>query len=487
MRKLISVAICIILVILTTACNSKSETLNEQYASIITEYEAKYGTITTDRDILPLNDALGGVSYVELVDFDGNGTDELLIIFDQNTKANNPDGALTCHIYAEADGTATLVYNNNLAIADIRTTVANTIGCDFKGRTLCFTSAEGKTGLLEVRMYTEELEHYPLKIFDSTKNEPVTTFKHSFLEYKYLYFNGTEFVPDITVAVEKGSPSSNLFLLNGDTCSEITFNESKKPVTGYVEASTYYFSKCLEQINSVKATLGMEKTVPAEYTPTVVKPQFNNVQLHKKYGELLKEYKGKYGTMIAYVDLIDFNKDGFDEFLVVYGILNETDTHHYSTEKHIFICEIFGAQATEIVNIAKFNLPVNDYRGLMGKTLWLAEQNGKTYLCNYMNYTLYMPEEGLSDFKNVDDNYHQFFTADCYYTYNGEKFVLDNKYVWQGERDEMITMINDERCPTEDFHKYQQSLDTITKKVDISFNNKDLIVHNEEIEKELNT
>ncbi len=481
MKKFVSILLCFAFILSTAACEDFGKTLNEQYANIVTEYEEKYGAISLDRDIFALNDALGGVSYVELVDFDANGTDELLIIFDQNTKDNNLDGALTCHIYAEADGKATLVYDKNLAVADIRTTVANTIGCEFKGRTLCFTSAEGKTGLLEVRMYTEELEHYPLKIFDSTKNEPVTTFEHSFLEYKYLSFNGTEFVPDITVAVEKGSPSSNLFLLNGDTCSEITFNESKKPVTRYIEPSTYYLDRCLKQIDTVKSTLGMKPTVLNEYTPRVVKPQLNQKELYNQYNTILKEYQTKH--TVAYVDLIDFNNDKSDEFIIVYGIPNETDTHHYSTEKHIFICEIFGAQGSEIVNLVKFNLPVNDYRSLMGKTLWLAEQNGKTYLCNYMNYTLYMPEEGLSDFKNVDDNYHQFFTADCYYTYNGEKFVLENKYSWQGERDEMITMINDKRCDLSEFYKHQQSPDTVENMVDISSNPEKLNAHNSEIKK----
>ncbi len=484
MKKFISIILCFVLVLLTAACGNTPKDLNSQFVEIIDKYESDYGTVTKDRKTFCLNDALGGVSFIDLIDFDGNGTDELLIIFDQNTKDNDLDGALTCHIYASTDGTATLVYNHNLAVADIRTTVANTIGCDFKGRTLCLTSDGNKTGLLEVRMYTEELEHYPLKIYDSTKNEPVTTFEHSFLEYKYLTFNGTEFVEEKVIAIEKGAPSSNLFLLNGETCSEITFNENKIPVTRYIEPSTYYFDRCLEQINGVKSTLGMESTVLSEYTPQVVKPQLTAKELYGKYNTILKEYKTKHS--IAYVDLVDFNNDKCDEFIVIYGIPNENNAHHYSAEKHIFICEIFGAQGTEVVNLLTFNLPVNDYRGLEGKTLWLAEMNGKTYLCDYMNYTLHMPEEGLSDFTNVDDKYHQFFTADCYFTYNGERFVLENKYIWQGERDEMITMINDERCSPEEFHKYQHSLDTITNKIDISFENKDLKIHNAEIEKELN-
>ena len=487
MKKVFSLFIGLVFILLTVSCSVPKESLNEQYAHIIGEYETDHGTITTDREILPLNDALGGVSYLELIDFDSNGSDELLIIFDQNTKENNLNGALTCHIYADIGGTASLVYNKNLAVADIRTTVANTIGCDFKGRTLGFTSDGNKTGLLEVRMYTEELKHYPLKIFDSTKNEPVEIFEHSFLEYKYISFNGTEFTEESSVAIEKGSPSSNLFLLNGDTCSEITFQESKQPVTRYIEPSTYYFDRCLEQIDSVKATLGMEKTNPSEYTPATTKPGLTKAQLYGKYADLLADYKEKYGVLTEYYDLIDFNNDGFDEFLVVYGIPKENNTFHYSTEKYTFLCEISALQGTEVVSLVKFDLPVNDYRGLMGKTLWLSEKNGKTYLCNYMNYTLYMPEEGLSDFKNVDDKYHHFFTADCYYSYNGEKFVLDNKYIWQGERDDMITMINDERCSEEAFHKYQQSLDTITKKIDISLDNDKLIAHNEKIEKELNT
>ena len=503
MKKSLSVILCVVLVLLTSACGKPAEELediNTQYTRLINKYEEDYGTITKERKAFCLNDALGGVSYIELIDFDNNGTDELVIIFDQNTKENNLNGALTCHVYAEIDGKATFVYENNLAIADIRTTVANTIGCDFKGRTLCLTSENGKTGILAVRMYTKELEYYPLKIYDSSKAEPVTTYEHSFLEYTYLSFNGTEFVTDTTLAIEKGAPSSNLFLLNGNTCSEFTFNESKKSVTRYIEASTHLYDKSLKQINDVKSTLGMEPTVLSKYEPQILKPQLTTKEIHLKYNQILKNYKEKYGVIppsenasasapcdgVAYIDLIDFNNDSFNEFLIIYNTLNKKETHFYSPDEHVFICEIFGVQGTEIVSLVKTNLPVNDYRGLMGKTLWLAEQNGKTYLCDYMNYTLYMPEEGLSDFKNVDDKYHQFFTADCYFKYNGERFVLENKYIWQGERDNMITMINDERCPTEDFHKYQQSLDTITKKVDVSPQSIDLTTHNEEIEKELN-
>lgn len=503
MKKFISIILCFTLTLLTAACSKTTESpedLNTQYTQLISKYEADYGTITKDRRSFCLNDALGGVSYIELIDFDNNGSDELLIIFDQNTKQNNLNGALTCHIYAEVDGKATFVYEQNLAIADIRTTVANTIGCDFKGRTLCLTSDNGKTGIIDVRMHTIELEHYPLKIKDSSKSEPITTYNHSFLEYTYLSFNGTDFVADTTIAIEKGSPSSNLFLLNGETCSEYTFNENKTPVTKYIEASTHLFDKALKQIDSTKAALGMEPTVLSEYTPQVLKPQLTQKEIYSKYSNILKDYKDKYGEItppevenapitcdgVAYTDLIDFNNDGFKEFLIVYGTLNKKDTHHYSPEEHIFICEIFGTQATEVVNLVKLNLPVNDYRGLMGKTLWLAEQNGKTYLCNYMNYTLHMPEEGLSDFTNVDDKYHQFFTADCYFAYNGEKFVLENKFIWQGERDDMITMVNDKRCSLEEFHKYQHNLDAITKKIDIYSDYNSLMTHNAEIEKELN-
>ncbi|MBO5896899.1 MAG: hypothetical protein J6Q83_06340, partial [Clostridia bacterium] len=162
--------------------------------------------------------------------------------------------------------------------------------------------------------------------------------------------------------------------------------------------------------------------------------------------------------------------DGFNELLMVYPTDN-TNKYHYSAEKHVYTCQVFGAQGQEVISLITFNLPVNDYRGLNGKELWIAEINGKACLYNFMNCTLYMPEAGLSDFINVDDNHHQFFTSDCYYAYDGEGFVLESKYTWQGERDEMITMINDAPCTHEEFHKYQESLDTIVRKIDITPDN----------------
>ena len=233
MKKGLSVILCVVLVLLTSACGKPAEELediNTQYTRLINKYEADYGTISKNRKAFCLNDALGGVSYIELIDFDNNGTDELVIIFDQNTKENNLNGALTCHVYAEIDGKATFVYENNLAIADIRTTVANTIGCDFKGRTLCLTSENGKTGLLAVRMYTKELEYYPLKIYDSSKAEPVTTYEHSFLEYTYLSFNGTEFVTDTTLAIEKVPRQAICFCLTATPARNSRLTKAKSPL-----------------------------------------------------------------------------------------------------------------------------------------------------------------------------------------------------------------------------------------------------------------
>ena len=468
LKKLVSIILCVSVIILTTACGSTQKDLTTQYCEIINKYEDLYGTISTDRASYSPNDALGGVSYLELIDFDSNGTDELLIIFDQNTREVDLSGALTCHIYASLEGTAERIYECNLAITDIRTAVANTIGCDFTGRTLCFTSDESKTGLLQVRMYTKEMEYYPLKIYDAEKAEPITTYNHSFLEYQYLSFNGTEFVTDNVIAVEKGSPSSNLFLLNGETCSEFTFNEGKRAITRYVEPAIYNFKKCLAQLDAVKTELGLEKTSPAQYTPSVTAPSLTTEQIAEKYDQLFKKYNEKHS--VAYSERIDFNNDGFNELLMVYPTDN-TNKYHYSAEKHVYTCQVFGAQGQEVISLITFNLPVNDYRGLNGKELWIAEINGKSCLYNFMNCTLYMPEAGLSDFINVDDNHHQFFTSDCYYAYDGEGFVLESKYTWQGERDEMITMINDAPCTHEEFHKYQESLDTIVRKIDITPDN----------------
>lgn len=479
LKKLICILLCVSVIFLTASCGSKQKDLATQYKEIINKYETQYGTITTDRKTYCTNDALGGVSYLELIDFDNNGTDELLIIFDQNSPKVDLGGALTCQIYADVDGTATRVYECNLAITDIRTAVANTIGCDFTGRTLCFTSDGSKTGLLQVRMHTMELEYYPLKIYDSENEEPTTTYNHSFLEYQYMSFDGVDFVIDTVIAIEKGTPSSNLFLLNGEACSESTFNESKTPVTRYIEISSHNLDKCIEQVDAVKTALGIEKTAITEYTPDITAPLLTKEQLKEKYSRLLKKYDEKYS--IAYSEYIDFNNDGFDELLMVYPT-TDTNKYHYSSEKYIYVCQVFGIQGEDAVSLISFKLPVNNYRGLNGKTLCIAQLNGKICLYNFMDYTLYMPEEGLSDFKNVDDYHHQFFTSDCYYAYNGEKFILEGKYTWQGERDEMITMINNVRCSQEELHEYQESLDTIIKKIDISSEATELTAHNEEAE-----
>ena len=79
MKRILCGVLCVVIVLLMTACGNSGETMTEQYAHIVTEYENQYGVISKERNIFYSSDALGGLSYIELIDFNADGKDELVL------------------------------------------------------------------------------------------------------------------------------------------------------------------------------------------------------------------------------------------------------------------------------------------------------------------------------------------------------------------------------------------------------------------------
>lgn len=206
----------------------------------------------------------------------------------------------------------------------------------------------------------------------------------------------------------------------------------------------------------------------AESTPTKTEikdttPGLSTKELYAKFSEIINEHETTYGAIskptekysnwdveilngVSYIDLIDFNVDGTEELVMVYSKSfdeNYQNPYENSTREKYMLMKVFANQGKNVVNVFECVLPSDEYRATAGITLQYGMVGNKTYTFNCMNYTLNMPEVEPEDYAEPND-YNQWFTADCYYEYDGTKFTLVHKRAWQGESPESILMFNDE-------------------------------------------
>lgn len=265
MKKILSILLCFVIILSTAAC-SLNKSLTEQYADIVEEYENIYGVISKERNIFYGSDALGGLSYIDLIDFNGDGIDELLLIFDQCTNEKVMEGALTCHIYAENEGKATLVYDENLQTNDDLYW-----DCDFSGRTLLLSEYEGQHYIVLVEKETKELRDYPKRSYNYDTDTEEISYDYDFLSNSFTGFDGLAFnvVNKISEHKTYSEESNGFYMIDDELCSEEEYNSCKKEVTTYIECSTYFYNKINEHNNAIKQILGLTANVIDEATEKV--------------------------------------------------------------------------------------------------------------------------------------------------------------------------------------------------------------------------
>ena len=103
-----------------TEINEAAPDVTEEYTylDVIEEYEERFGELYVIEDETFYN-RLSGVVYAELIDFDGDGSDELIICFDEYPDVDGGyryDSGLRYHIYTMKDGNASLVAVQNITI-----------------------------------------------------------------------------------------------------------------------------------------------------------------------------------------------------------------------------------------------------------------------------------------------------------------------------------------------------------------------------------
>ncbi len=180
-----------------------TKTLYDEYLKIIKEYESTYGTITVERKAEATNDALGGVSYYTLIDFNADGTEELLIVFDNNTTENDLNGALSCNIHAFTGEKTELVYAEELETDETKKLAGNVLWLAHEGEKVHF------------------VKHITTKKGKST-----------FAGYKFLEFNGKEFVDYFETLCENGKEKPRYYI-NSEMVSQDEFIAKNRSVKRY--------------------------------------------------------------------------------------------------------------------------------------------------------------------------------------------------------------------------------------------------------------
>lgn len=459
MKKIIIILLCCAFVFSAAACGSFGKSLTEQYVDIVEDYEKQYGVISKERNIIYGSDALGGLSYIDLIDFNGDGIDELLLIFDQCTNEKVMEGALTCHIYADNEGKATLVYDENLHVND-----DIHWDCELTGRTLLLSEDEGQYFIVQVEEETKELRDYPKTEYNYDSERDEVSFDYDFLSNSFVGFDGSTF--DV---MKKTShcKTDGFYMIDDNMCTEQEYNSSKKDVTKYIECSTYFYDEILAHNNSEKELLGIKVSGDSSHEASKpVKPKLSTKELYEKYSSIIEECENTYGAIskpkvdmdsdpsfyllrgVSYIDLIDFNLDGTEELVLAYYKPydeNYQKPYEHATEDGYIIMEVYAAQGKDIVNVFDYVLSHNDYRCLGGDKIKYGIIDNKVHIFTFMDYSLYMPEVELGEY-DTPSNYNQWFTADCFYEYDGTKFIMKHKASWQGEGYDQVVMYNDEIC-----------------------------------------
>ncbi len=195
-----------------------------------------------------------------------------------------------------------------------------------------------------------------------------------------------------------------------------------------------------------------------------LKPQLSVQELYSAYSKKVDEYETTYGKLtkptiapgsdgysdmlngVAYIDLIDFNRDDTEELVLVYfKPYGEDNPSPYLDTVYdgCMFMTVFAAQGKDIVRVFEYKLPASEYRCLSSCTVQYGLVNDNICIFNCMDYYLHMPEVEPHEYQSVED-YNQWFTADCYYGYDGAKFQMVYKDTWQGEGMHQILMYNDE-------------------------------------------
>ena len=214
------------------------------------------------------------------------------------------------------------------------------------------------------------------------------------------------------------------------------------------------------------AGCGKADKTSSESVPSAeeLKPRLSVQKLYSAYMEKITEYEDMHGKLskpyiapgsdvyadilqgVAYIDLIDFNKDDTEELvLVYYKPYSDDNPSPYEGELYegCMFMTVFAAQGEDVVRVFEYKLPASEYRCISSYTLQYGFIDNKVHIFNCMDYSLYMPDVEPNEYQ-VQGDYNQEFTADCYYGYNGSDFQMVYKESWQGEGPQQIMMFNDE-------------------------------------------
>ncbi len=148
----------------TTKASSSSSISSAFYAKV-EEYEAKYGTFKRTSPYVT------GVSYVGLIDFDADGTDELLMVYNDNKKTSDNFNYV---VFAYSNGEAVKIADRNVLTGDYDTS---------KNIAIYYSNDDGRAYISEV--YDFEYEFVKSNLYSKDGLSFVKSYKLDAREDKY--------------------------------------------------------------------------------------------------------------------------------------------------------------------------------------------------------------------------------------------------------------------------------------------------------------
>lgn len=380
--------------------NKKNELFYTDAGKVCTDYITEYGSIkweAMDKDVYGKGMArLTGFCYARQMDFDNDGSDELMLVY-------NNKNIYTLEVWSYVKKEFTKIYSQE----------AN-------------ATADQKDGSW-IGLYHKNSKYYICK---SEKNAP---------EKITLYaLKGDTFKKSSTCDYDyKNNIYSIKGKINAQDFETIKFSVIKSSraenITDIVTAN----------IDSFK-TVSIDK-IANQKTPEQLKNDayYQIVEnRNKKYGsaKIVTENGKAFVDGVALVRLIDFNKDGNDELLLVYRKKLKTSATNYYTGEYILIeeptycIEVYSWNGT----VAKKIFSKDSISNLLSDSdtnyIMLQDTEKTIDICfnaySYQSSYTYTASSRIYRMKSAED-FESIFNARVESDYGYKEYYIDNEYTYQ--------------------------------------------------------
>lgn len=311
--------------------NASSTDMKEAYLKVLSEYEAKYGQADIGVNEEAYSKYMTGLFYAKQIDFNQDGTDELLLVY--YTPGEKADWDTTTDSYKNEFPE---LFDRNYSFSVYSYSDGNAVPLFEK------TGLGGKNSDEELVLTWYEGKYY-VECRPQIEEHPDVDFS-SFSYYYGFDDKGFGLLKSRVILESEENAANNRYYVDGQEYNSLEdantacwdFNNDKtEPPNG--QNNIYYY--CVGSLDDDNYSNSYQLL---ELEKTRTNLQGDTPSIYQAYGEILKEYENIYGGtkkswsidhprhhkigQCAYVNMIDFNQDGTDELLIVY----DTPYNHVS-------------------------------------------------------------------------------------------------------------------------------------------------------------